>query len=380
MFYHGYCPDGLGACYVMDAKWKETVPGYLRDQIKWIGLVHGRKEQESELIGHIKQKIPYGSEVYFMDYTPPDEVLDYCLKQKCRLTVYDHHDTVKESLMNIKHRTLDNPDVKIVFDDTLSGMEITFQQEFPCREFPPVVMAIGEGDRFADNPTLPGLTTYIDARLERADLGKSIGLLNMLNTTPLEEVVSMSAKLWEKAKQRDKEILDTVLWGNFTLDGEEIIIPVLVDIDRKDLSRWSGVNELARQSPSGLMFIMRPIGETGIVSTTIFADTSRINAAHVAEAIAGKGNGGGRTDSASFRLPLSDLKVNPEFKEEIVQLKHIWKNTIAPDKLGLFLLTSGAAQKASRLYHNDQVQAKWQERIGDKKEQKNNKPDISRNI
>lgn len=121
VLYHGGCPDGLGGAY---AAWKK-----FGDTAEYIPAKHGKPLPEGL----------EGRQLYFIDFSYPQDIMDGVLKTATSLTVLDHHLGTKEIVESM-------PDH--VFDATHSGAVIAWNYFHPDTAVPELLRYIEDGDLY----------------------------------------------------------------------------------------------------------------------------------------------------------------------------------------------------------------------------------------
>lgn len=137
VLYHGNCPDGFGAAY---AAWKK-----FGDTAEYIPL--DRNENVPNVAGR---------DVFLMDFTFTQEVMNELQKSAKSLVVLDHHEGVKEVT-----ESMDNH----VYDKERSGATIAWNYFHPDVPTPLLLQHIQDEDtyqhRMADTPAI---RAYLDVR------------------------------------------------------------------------------------------------------------------------------------------------------------------------------------------------------------------------
>lgn len=136
--YHAHCPDGFGGAY---AAWKK-----FGDDADYLPLSHG-KSLPVEVAGR---------DVYFIDFSLPEEVMQRILSEAKSFTVLDHHEGVKEVVEAIPNH---------VYDANRSGASIAWAYFHPETPLPLLLAHVEDDDLFRYRlPDTRAVITYISAR------------------------------------------------------------------------------------------------------------------------------------------------------------------------------------------------------------------------
>jgi hypothetical protein len=109
IFYHGDCPDGFGGAY---AAWKK-----FGDAAEYIPLKHQRPFTRDVA----------GSDVYFIDFCYPKEIMDGISAAATNLTILDHHEGLEQVVESFPHH---------VYDAARSGATIAWGFSIRMRRCP----------------------------------------------------------------------------------------------------------------------------------------------------------------------------------------------------------------------------------------------------
>ena len=118
VFYHADCLDGFGAAW---ATWRK-----FGDTAEYFPVFHDGKTS------HVS-----GKEVYMVDIVFEKEILDRLKSENKRVTVIDHHISVKEAALSTE-----NP----LFDINHSGCVLAWKYFFPKKPVPKLLWAIEDID------------------------------------------------------------------------------------------------------------------------------------------------------------------------------------------------------------------------------------------
>jgi len=122
ILYHGGCPDGFGGAY---AAWKK-----FGDMAEYIPLsVHFRPVPDGLA----------GKDLFFIDFTYPQDIMDKIVNAASSVTVLDHHLGVKEVVESMPEH---------VFDDKRSGATIAWSYFHPNTPVPMLLKYVEDADRY----------------------------------------------------------------------------------------------------------------------------------------------------------------------------------------------------------------------------------------
>jgi len=125
VLYHGQCYDGFGAAY---AAWKK-----FGDTAKYIPVSYGYPPPE----------MPDAEEVYIVDFSYPQAVLQEMVDAGLRVTVLDHHKTAQETLLPMVGTS---KNLAIQFDMERSGALIAWEAFHPRVPAPLLIQHISDRD------------------------------------------------------------------------------------------------------------------------------------------------------------------------------------------------------------------------------------------
>ena len=121
VLYHGGCPDGFGGAY---AAWKK-----FGDTAEYIPL--GRSD--------IVPKSLAGKQLFFIDFTYPQKIMDNFINFAKSVTVLDHHLGIREVVEKMP---------EYVFDEKHSGATIAWSYFHPDIPVPTLLRYVEDGDLF----------------------------------------------------------------------------------------------------------------------------------------------------------------------------------------------------------------------------------------
>ena len=121
ILYHGGCPDGFGSAY---AAWKK-----FGDEAEYIPVKHGQPVPEGLA----------GRNLYFADFSYPQETMDTLVKTAASVTVLDHHLGAKSIVESMP---------VYVFDEKRSGATITWSYFHPDTPVPALLQYVEDGDLY----------------------------------------------------------------------------------------------------------------------------------------------------------------------------------------------------------------------------------------
>jgi len=121
VLYHGGCPDGFGGAY---AAWKK-----FGGEAEYIPVKHG-------------QPVPKGlagRNIFFIDFSYTQDLMDDIVKAAASVTVLDHHLGVKDVVESMPEH---------IFDDKRSGATIAWSYFSPNVPVPSFLKYVEDGDRY----------------------------------------------------------------------------------------------------------------------------------------------------------------------------------------------------------------------------------------
>ncbi|HUX80833.1 MAG TPA: hypothetical protein VMV38_00735 [Candidatus Paceibacterota bacterium] len=121
IIYHGGCPDGLGGAY---AAWKK-----FGEEAEYIPAKHGKPIPEGL----------EGKQLFFIDFSYPQDIMDAVVKTAASVTVLDHHLGTKKIVESMP---------EYVFDENRSGATIAWGYFHPDLPVPALLRYIEDGDLY----------------------------------------------------------------------------------------------------------------------------------------------------------------------------------------------------------------------------------------
>jgi uncharacterized protein len=138
VLYHGGCPDGFGGAY---AAWKK-----FGDSAEYIPL-----SRDADPPTGLE-----GAQLYFIDFTYPQEIMDGFIAKAASVTVLDHHQGVEDIILRM-------PEYR--YDVNHSGAYIAWEYFHPGTQVPRLLKYIEQGDLYrADLPHTEEILSYIYTR------------------------------------------------------------------------------------------------------------------------------------------------------------------------------------------------------------------------
>ncbi len=125
VLYHGNCYDGFGAAY---AAWKKFGSGAVYIPVSY---------------GYPPPAMPGAHEVYILDFSYPQAILQEMVDAGLRVTVIDHHKTAQESLLPMVGTS---KNLAISFDMSKSGALLAWEAFHPRVPAPLLISHISDRD------------------------------------------------------------------------------------------------------------------------------------------------------------------------------------------------------------------------------------------
>jgi len=126
VFYHSNCYDGFGAAFVCWKKFGESA--------QYFPVSYGFNPPEVD---------SRCEELYIVDFSYPERIINELLKKFKTITILDHHKTAKEMLEPLIGT---KSQLEIIFDMDRSGALITWDHLFPGQEAPALIRHISDRD------------------------------------------------------------------------------------------------------------------------------------------------------------------------------------------------------------------------------------------
>ena len=264
VLYHGGCPDGFGGAY---AAWKK-----FGDTAEYIPMNDHRIVPEGLA----------GRNLYFIDFTYPQDLMGEIMRTAKSVTVLDHHLGIKEVVEAIPEH---------VFDEKRSGATIAWSYFHPDVLVPTLLKYVEDGDRYVFQlPDSRAVLAYVyaqrftfeewDRLVQEFENDRTRGLLIEKGKTYAEHFAILVEQIANKAKL-------------VSFEGFECYLAASADMFTSDVG-----NRLARLKPP-LSIIVNFREDTLHVSL-------RSDPSLDVSAIARKYGGNGHPQAAAFLLKWGD--------------------------------------------------------------------------
>lgn len=258
--YHGDCPDGFGAAWV--------VRRALGAEVQFHAGVHGEPPPDVS-----------GQEVIFVDFSYKREAMEQMVGQARSLLVLDHHKSAQQELAG-----LTGPNVQVVFDMERSGVMLAWQWFFPNAPAPELLTRVEDEDLWRH--------AYPDTPLIMRALASyefDFDIWSELLQRPLADLVP-EGQILARQHRKDIDQLLRLTQRRVTLAGYEV---PMANVPPRLVS--SAGERMAQGEPFALLYF-------DAKHTRKFSLRSTAGGADVSE-IAVRFGGGGHRNAAGFSLP-----------------------------------------------------------------------------
>lgn len=164
VIYHGNCPDGFAAAWVV---WNYYGP-------KFVEYLPYRYGQDPPYVGN--------KNVIIVDFSFPREILKGMICESKSLTLLDHHKSAQESLTGLNEEYPDK--ARIVFDMKRSGAQIAWDYYHPNEPRPWFIDYVGDRDLW--NHQLP-FTKEVNEALHFDEYFSSFEKMSELKNKKMDE-------------------------------------------------------------------------------------------------------------------------------------------------------------------------------------------------
>lgn len=289
LLYHANCADGFAAaCIARHAllNVRECSPEILNRQP--IGY-------EDAL--QCPLSIQRTDHVYYVDYTPPKNIIEHVFASGARLTMIDHHKTAATRYVNLP----ESDKINILYDTSQSGAMLTWKHFFGDAAIPPLPLVLLQHYDLGgvwDDPRHPltnqarWLAAYIMRVLPRTPEAWTPVLLDYdkHQTRALE----LGARLHASDQRLIRALVKAPHWVN--IGGFEV--PALNGIPRSLLN--DAVNELLIEHPDALFAAAWSVlpDSGGVIKWSLRSRKNGFDCATLCQTL--DQNGGGHPQSAGF--------------------------------------------------------------------------------
>ncbi|OGG62376.1 hypothetical protein A3C19_00315 [Candidatus Kaiserbacteria bacterium RIFCSPHIGHO2_02_FULL_54_22] len=264
VLYHGSCPDGFGGAY---AAWKK-----FGDTAEYIPVKHGWPVPEGLA----------GRKVFILDFSYPQEEMDFIVETAGSVTILDHHLGAREVVESVPEH---------VFDEKRSGATIAWSYFHPDTSVPALLKHVEDGDLYLFKlPDTRAVIAYVYIRpFAFSEWDRFAQELE--NEETRKSLIEKGRVYAEHFALLVEQIANKAVLVSF--EGIECYLVTAADMFKSDVG-----NELARRKPP-LGLIVNFHGD--VINVSLRSDPS-IDVS----AIAKKYGGSGHPQSAAFRLKWGD--------------------------------------------------------------------------
>ncbi len=123
VIYHGHCPDGFGASWVVRKAMGE-------ENVEFFSAIHNRPPPDVA-----------GRDVVMVDFAYPRDVMERLVKTASSILVLDHHESAEKGLAGFEA-----PNFRAVFDMNKSGVGVAWAHYFPDQHMPRLLQHVQDMD------------------------------------------------------------------------------------------------------------------------------------------------------------------------------------------------------------------------------------------
>lgn len=273
--YHGGCPDGFTAAWVIWSKYG--------DAVEYIPAKYGDAPPDVT-----------GKKVIMVDFSYKRPVLEGMIVQAKEIIILDHHLSAQKDLDGLEEQYQDDPvDLYIEFDMERSGAGITWDWCFPDKGRPALVNYVEDRDlwRFTYGEKTLNFCAWLDGQDKTFQRWQEIRRM-CLNPDELIVIDTIGEAITEKFnRDADRIIKASLQW----LQIDKRIVPV-VNCPHMYSSRIGNVLANYPSANFGATFFIDSAGKVN------FSLRSIDSKADVSE-IAVKFGGGGHRNASGFMVP-----------------------------------------------------------------------------
>ncbi len=206
-FYHTKCIDGNACIWVMSSY-------FAKDAYTSHGIAFGT-DYESIIFDNVNE----GDTVYFMDFSPTDNVLNNLLDKCEKIYIIDHH---------VNNSTIAHDKIISYIDETHCGAYNVFKYLYPNREVPNILKYIDVTDLIMTDAKHYYETAAFIRTLEDENLEKSLLDIEKYKDVDLDYVIEHGKEIFKQDYIKMEEELGEIFYREIEVKpGARVLFPLV---------------------------------------------------------------------------------------------------------------------------------------------------------